>query len=153
MIVNNRLARNDIGLFWCWGVKYGLAERNKVDANRRYGISIGHNDTDNLMRENEIMNSGEVGIIFRDDDRGKDFWANRNTIERNRIINSGGRDGVAIDVYGKTKDVRIVQNEIRETRSSMNRVGVRIHADAGKIELGKNAFSGLAVDVMDQRIA
>ena len=25
---NNRLERNTIGLFWCWGVKYGLAEGN-----------------------------------------------------------------------------------------------------------------------------
>jgi hypothetical protein len=46
VIRGNRLERNDLGLFWCWGVKFGLAENNKIDANRRYGISIGHNDTD-----------------------------------------------------------------------------------------------------------
>ena len=47
---NNTLERNGIGIFWCWGVKYGLAEDNKIHDNRNYGISIGHNDTDNVMR-------------------------------------------------------------------------------------------------------
>ena len=52
-LIGNRLERNEIGLFWCWGVKYGLAERNRIDANRSYGISVGHNDTDNVMRDND----------------------------------------------------------------------------------------------------
>ena len=32
-ILNNRLERNGLGLFWCWGVKYGLAEGNTIDGN------------------------------------------------------------------------------------------------------------------------
>ena len=61
---------NNIGLFWCWGVKYGLAEGNQMDGNRSYGISIGHCDTDNVMRKNRIMKSGKVGILFRDEALG-----------------------------------------------------------------------------------
>ena len=30
-ILNNRLEDNDLGLFWCWGVKFGLAEGNWID--------------------------------------------------------------------------------------------------------------------------
>ena len=60
---NNQLASNRIGLFWCWGVKYGLAEGNRIVDSRDYGISIGHNDTDNVMRNNEITGSGKVGIV------------------------------------------------------------------------------------------
>ena len=67
LIRGNRLERNNLGLFWCWGVKYGLAEDNHIDGNRGYGISIGHSDTDNVMRNNRILNSGKVGILFRDD--------------------------------------------------------------------------------------
>ncbi|MCA9216317.1 MAG: right-handed parallel beta-helix repeat-containing protein, partial [Planctomycetales bacterium] len=72
VIRNNRLERNNLGLFWCWGVKYGLAEGNRIHANRSYGISIGHADTDNVMRNNEITTSGKIGILFRDDARGHD---------------------------------------------------------------------------------
>ena len=151
LIKGNKLERNDLGLFWCWGVKFGLAESNKIDANRSYGISIGHNDTDNLMRNNEITNSGKVGILFRNDERGKDFWANRNTVENNRIINSGGEDGIAIDIQGKTKDVKIADNEIRETREPMKRIGIRIDGQAGKLELTNNVIEGFAIDVLDNR--
>ncbi|MCH7728748.1 MAG: right-handed parallel beta-helix repeat-containing protein, partial [Planctomycetes bacterium] len=102
LIRNNRMERNSQGLFWCWGVKFGLAENNKMIDNRDYGISIGHCDTDNVMRNNEIIGSGKVGILFRNDTRGQDFWANRNRIEKNRIINSGASEGIGIDIQGSS---------------------------------------------------
>lgn len=151
LIRNNQLERNNLGLFWCWGVKYGLAEGNRIHANRSYGISIGHCDTDNVMRNNEISDSGKVGILFRDDARGRDFWANRNLIENNRITNSGAEDGVAIDITGRTRDVRILGNIISETRGPMNRTGIRIGAQAGKVTLAENTIEGLAHTVVDQR--
>jgi hypothetical protein len=83
LVRNSRMVNNDIGLFWCWGVKYGLAEGNQIDGNRSYGSSIGHCDTENVMRNNRITNSGKVGILFRDESRGRDFWPNRNLIENN----------------------------------------------------------------------
>ena len=137
------LERNGLGLFWCWGVKYGLAENNRIVDNINYGVSIGHNDTDNIMRHNQIIGSGKVGVLFRDENRGQDFWANRNTLEDNLIENSGDAKGIAIDIQGKTKDVRIVRNTIRETRAPMQRVGIRISAQAERIELVENQFSGL----------
>lgn len=148
LIRNCKLKDNGLGLFWCWGVKYGLAERNEIIDNRNYGISIGHNDTDNVMRNNRVVGSGKAGIIFRDECRGKDFWANRNTIEDNVIENSGGPDGVAIDIQGKTKDVRIANNEIRETRQPMQRIGIRVGADCERIQLVENRFSGLSKEIV-----
>lgn len=149
----NKLERNNLGLYWCWGVKHGLAENNTIDGNRSYGISIGHNDTDNIMRNNVISNSGKVGILFRDDTRGKDFWANRNLVENNRILNSGDETGVAIDIRGNTKEVVIADNEIRETRQPMKRIGVRIDKLAGKITLTGNRIHGFAHDIVDARTA
>ncbi len=64
VIRNNKLERNDIGLFFCWGVKYGLAEKNRIEDNR-IGISIGHRDTDNLIADNDVLRSGKVGVLFR----------------------------------------------------------------------------------------
>ena len=150
-MVGNRLERNEIGLFWCWGVKYGLAERNRIDASRSCGISFGHNDTDNVTRDNEITNSGKVGILFRDEGGGKDFWANRNVLERNRIVNSGEQDGIAIDIQGQTKDLKIVRNELRDTREPAQRVGIRIAPGAERIEVSDNHIEGFSLALRDER--
>jgi hypothetical protein len=153
VILNNRLEDNDIGLFWCWGVKHGLAEDNKIENNKSYGVSIGHNDTDNVMRNNTITGSGKVGVLFRDESRGKDFWPNRNTLEGNTIEDSGDEEGVAIDIHGRTRDLVIAGNTLRETRQPMRRVGIRIAPEAGKVRLEKNSFDGFAQDVRDERKA
>lgn len=144
---------NTIGLFWCWGVKFGLAEDNYMDGNRDYGISIGHCDTDNVMRNNQVHNSGKVGILFRDDARGQDFSAHRNLLEKNKVVNSGGEDGIGIDIHGKTRDTKISTNEIIETRKPMNRTGIRIAETAGAVHLNANTIRGFATAVDDRRQA
>jgi hypothetical protein len=149
----NKLERNGIGIFFCWGIKYGLAEKNTIEGSRDYGVSIGHNDTDNVIRDNDIKASGVSGVLFRDEARGKDFWPNRNRVENNRIIDSGPEDGVAVDVHGKTHDVTISGNEIRETRGAMKRTAVRIAAAAKNIRVEKNRIAGFAVEIADNRPA
>ncbi len=154
MIRNNRVERNSIGIFFfCWGVKHGLAEHNKAVDNRDFGVSIGHNDTDNIVRNNLIQGSGKVGVLFRDESGGKDFWPNRNAIEDNRILDSGPADGIAIDIQGKTRDVTIVKNEIRESRGPVHRTGIRIGKEVGPVTLAGNRIDGFAVDIADQRKA
>ena len=148
---NNKLERNRIGIFWCWGVKFGLAEKNTIDGNRDYGISIGHCDTDNVMRHNKVLNSGKVGVLFRNDTRGQDFWANRNVLEHNQIIDSGAEGGIAIDINGKTKEVRITNNVIQETREALKRTGIRIAAEAGKVHLADNVIKGFSHSITDLR--
>jgi hypothetical protein len=142
------MENNTIGLFWCWGVRFGRAENNKMIGNRSYGISIGHNDTDNVMRNNLVKNSGQVGILFRDDSRGLDFWANRNLVENNKIINSGGESGVAIDIRGKTKDIAISNNQLSETRGAEMRVGIRIAAQTERIRIEGNEVTGFAQTIV-----
>lgn len=151
LIRNNHLERNGIGVFWCWGVKYGLAENNKIIDSVKHGMTIGHNDTDNVIRNNEIINSGIGGILFRNPTHGKDFWANRNTVEKNRIVDSGDEKGIAIDVTGKTKDVVIAGNEIVETRKSASRIGIRVGADTSNIRLADNKVTGFAKGIEDLR--
>lgn len=151
LIRNCVLEGNDQGLFWCWGVKFGLAEHNHMLNNRSYGTSIGHNDTDNVMRHNRISGSGKVGILFRNDARGHDFWANRNVIENNQISNTGGDDGIAIDIQGQTKDIQLTGNKLSEYRQPMNRVGIRVGSEAKNISISDNAIEGFATAIMDQR--
>jgi hypothetical protein len=146
---NNRISRNEIGIFFCWGVRFGLAEGNTIEEIRTAGISFGHRDTDNLARDNTIVRSGQVGILFRDETEA--FGAHRNRCERNRVIDSGPADGVGIDVQGKTNAVTLSENEIRETRSPETRIGIRIGSKAKDIALAGNRIEGYSVGVSDLR--
>jgi hypothetical protein len=149
---NNKLAGNDIGLFFCWGVKYGLAEGNKISGSKSYGISIGHRDNENLIVGNDVANSGKAGVLFRAE-RGKDFAPHRNRLENNRIVDSGPENGAAVDVQGETQEVQISGNDIRETRGPASRVGIRLGAKTSQIELAGNRFAGLSREVEDLRMA
>ncbi|MBS0266654.1 MAG: right-handed parallel beta-helix repeat-containing protein [Planctomycetes bacterium] len=150
VIRNNRSERNDIGIFFCWGVKFGLAEKNKIDGCRSSGVSIGHRDNNNLVCDNDILNSGKVGVLFRPE-RGKAFAPHRNRIENNRIVDSGPADGVAIDVQGETDAIVLSRNQIRESRQPMQRVGIRLGAQAGQVEMKENKIDGVSVAVADLR--
>lgn len=145
LIRNNHLEGNDIGIFFCWGVKYGLAENNR-SINNRVGISIGHRDTDNLIRNNEVRDSREVGILFRPE-RGPTFCAHRNRVENNRVINSGSESGIAIDIQGGTESVTIASNELRETRGTAQRIGIRLGPETKSITLSDNRIEGFAESV------
>jgi hypothetical protein len=150
VIVGNRIERCDIGLFFCWGVKYGLAKRNTIAASRGYGISIGHRDNENLIVDNDVADSGKAGVLFRPE-RGKDFAPHRNRLERNRIVNSGPDGGAGVDVQGLTQEVAIVGNDIRETRAPAQRVGIRLGAQTREIKLAENRFAGLMKEIEDLR--
>ena len=150
VIKGNRLAGNDIGLFFCWGVKYGLAEGNKIEDCGSYGISIGHRDNENLIVDNDVLRSGKAGVLFRAE-RGKDFAPHNNRLERNRIVDSGAESGAGVDVQGLTQDVAIAGNEIRETRAAAQRVGIRLGKETSQIRLEGNRFAGLAREVDDLR--
>ncbi len=141
---NNRVERNDIGIFFCWGVRFGLAEGNQLDGNQT-SVSIGHRDTDNLVRKNTIKNSGKVGVLFRDE--AKVFAGHRNRIEENTIVDSGNDKGVAIDVQGETEDVILARNVIRETRSPAQRVGIRIGKKTSNVQLVENTIQGFPTGI------
>lgn len=140
-----RAENNDIGLFFCWGVKYGLAEQNQLVGNR-VGISIGHRDTGNLVAGNQVVNSRETGILFRPE-RDASFAGNHNLILSNRVENSGGENGVAIDVQGPTQDVVLRQNELIETRQPGRRVAIRLGRDTRNIRLETNVIKGFAQEL------
>ena len=149
IIRDNRVEHTQIGIFFCWGVRFGLAENNTIADVRGAGISIGHRDTDNLIRGNSIAISGKVGILFRDEPPA--FGPHRNRCENNQLTDSGPEDGVGIDVRGQTQEVTLMQNRVRETRKPMSRIGIRIGAQARDITLVNNQIEGYAVNVSDLR--
>ena len=149
IVRNNRILNNDVGLYFCWGVRHGLAEKNHLEGNR-IGISIGHHDTDNLVRNNEIIGSQEVGLLFREE-RGKAFAGHRNRIENNRLVDNGAENGVAVEIEGGTESVMLVGNEISETRGPANRTAIRLGPETGHITLQNNRIQGFAKDLDGKR--
>jgi hypothetical protein len=150
IIRRNRMSGNDQGLFFCWGVKWALAEKNQIENSKRFGISIGHHDTDNVIRDNDVRASGEVGILFRKE-RAAAFQGHRNRIENNRIVGVVKDQGVGIDVQGQTRSIAIVGNQLRENKEARQRVGIRIGAEAEEIKLDANRIEGFSQGVVDLR--
>jgi len=114
VIRDNDLRGCDIGIFFCWGVKYGLAENNRIEGNR-VGISIGHRDTDNLVASNTIRNSKAQGLLFRPE-RGPGFAGHRNRIVNNKFIDNGANGGAIVDIQGGTEEIQLQGNSFIETR-------------------------------------
>lgn len=150
VVTGCRLEGNDIGFFFCWGVKWALVERNVMADNRRFGVSIGHNDTDNIVRNNEVLRSGKFGIYLRQE-HGPTFAPSRNHIEANRVVDSGNETGAAVEIEGVTEQVTLRNNVLLETRLPAARAGVRIHKEAKAIELNGNRIEGFAQPVADLR--
>jgi hypothetical protein len=152
IVRGNRVERSAEGIYFCWGAQHGLYEKNVLE-DCGYGITIGHRDTDNLIRDNDIRRSGTAGIRFRDDDGKKAFAPHRNRIEGNRIVDSGGEEGVAVDITGQTDGVALVKNELRETRKPAARIGIRLGAETGDIRCIDNRIEGFATAIADLRKA
>jgi hypothetical protein len=147
---NNKIIGNNIGLFFCWGVKYGLAEKNTIEDTKTAGISVGHRDTDNVIRGNTVKRSGKVGILFRPE-RGAGFTGDRNLVEGNVVIDNGDESAAAIDVQGTTAGLVFRGNALRETRGAAKRVAFRLGADTKDIKLENNKVEGFAKSVDDRR--
>jgi len=139
------LERNGTGLFFCWGVKYGLAEKNTIRDNK-IGLSIGHRDDENVIRDNDIAHNGDVGVLFRPE-RGRGYTARNNRIENNRIVDNGGENDAAVDVQGATESNTLAGNLIRETRGAASRIGIRLSAESRDIELVDNRIEGFATQL------
>ena len=153
-VVRDCIARRngEDGLFLCWRVKYGLFEKNVFEDNGRFGISIGHKDTDNLLQNNQVRANHQDGVFFRNETAG--MAAHRNRIENNLIENNGGKgDATGIRVRGETKDLVFRNNIIRDTRAAEARkqtTGIHIEEQAGQVTLEGNQIEA-ATKVEDKR--
>ncbi len=140
------------GLFLCWRVRHGLFEKNVLENNGRFGISIGHKDSDNLLRDNLVRRNGEDGVMFRNESVG--MAAHRNRLENNRIEENGVREPAAgIRVQGATSGLVFLNNVIRDTRpmeAQTQHVGICIEEDAGDVTLDGNEVEAQTT-VVDRR--
>ena len=141
-IIRACTARNngEDGLFLCWRVRHGLFEGNLLENNGRFGISIGHKDTDNLLRLNKVRSNHEDGICFRNE--SLPMAGHRNRLEENTIENNGlKRDVAGIRVRGETGDLIFERNIIRDTRPADQKrqiIGIKVEEKAGPLKLNEN---------------
>ena len=140
------------GLFLCWRVRHGLFEKNILENNGRYGISIGHKDSDNLLQDNQVLSNHEDGVFFRNEAEG--MAGHRNRIENNLIENNGdSTDAAGIRVRGQTRGLVFRNNTIRDTRPPETRkqsVGIRIEEEAGEVVMEGNQIDAM-IKVEDTR--
>lgn len=155
-MVQHCIARkNDTdGLFLCWRVRHGVFEDNVMEGNGRYGISIGHKDSDNLLRRNQVRDNVEEGVYFRPETIG--MAGHRNRLEENVVENNGRKGEVAgIRVRGAARDVVLKNNTIRDTRPEDARkqsVGIQFDESAGPATVEDNTIEARK-SVVDRRRA
>ncbi len=137
--VRNCVARRNgsDGLFLCWRVRHGLFEDNLLEENAQFGISIGHKDSDNVLRRNTVRLNRQNGVFFRNEALG--MAPHRNRLEENTIENNGGAE---IRIRGEVNDLVFVKNTIRDTRQGGENpdVGILIEEKAGRVNLQDNTI-------------
>ncbi|RUL83955.1 right-handed parallel beta-helix repeat-containing protein [Tautonia sociabilis] len=128
------------GLFLCWRVRHGTFEENLLEENGQFGISIGHKDSDNLLRNNRIVRNASNGVFFRNEDEA--MSPHRNRLEANLIEDNGREPGTAaIRVRGEPSGLTFEGNVIRDTRTSADQtqtVGILVEPTVGPIAIGPN---------------
>ncbi len=135
----------DDGLFFCWRVRGGVAQDNVLEGNFGHGLSIGHKDSDNLIRGNLIAQNGRGGVLWRDE--AEPMAAHRVTFEKN-IVRDNERFGVLIS--GQTTGAVLRDNTIEAGEGDRQRVGVQIGPKAGEVKLESNTIRA-ETELIDER--
>ncbi|MFC1557916.1 right-handed parallel beta-helix repeat-containing protein [candidate division KSB1 bacterium] len=143
---------NDQGFYFCWSVTGGSVDNCIFSDNVKYGISIGHRDTDNVIRNCTIEGNKHVGILFRKGGDSEFFGGHRNLID-NCIIRDNGadKDGVGIDITNETNDITIKNCTFGNTSGKIQKIGIQIGKKAKRISFEDNTFSDVPVKVKDLR--
>jgi parallel beta-helix repeat protein len=144
-ILNCRAVKNgEDGLFFCWRVRGGRAEGNTLQENGRYGISIGHKDSRNFVRNNTIVGNAQGGVRWRSEE--EPMAAHEIIFENNTVRDNQGW-GLFVD--GVTRGT-VVRNNVIEDTDGRQKIGVRIGKRAGDVVLEGNTIQAQE-QVLDER--
>jgi hypothetical protein len=137
------------GLVWCWGVKYGVAEDNVIE-DCGSASSIGHRDTDNIMRRNVIRRC-VTGLTYRDDPPHQ--AAHDNLIEENEFIDIGTPEapGYAVNMDAPVKGNVLRRNRFVCTQPGLMTAAIRLGPKVQDVVIEENQVEGIAVEVEDLR--
>lgn len=112
-VMRRNIVRNCTdGIFWCWGVKNGVAEENEISNCSRNGISTGHHDTDNLIRNNRLSGCKASGIFFRPE-RSAPQTSHRVVVEGNTVtVPDDPKTATGIALTRGVEDVVLRHNRV-----------------------------------------
>ena len=145
-VTNCRATGNDEdGFFFCWRVRGGVAEGNWLEGNGGYGMSIGHKDSDNFVRNNTIVGNKQGGVYWRKETQP--MAAHNITFENNQVRDNIGW-GLFVD--GATNGTIIRDNVIEDTGSGRQETGVVIGAEVRTIAIENNQIKA-KVQLLDER--
>jgi len=147
---NRSIGNGNDGLFVCWRVKHGLFENNEIRGNKRFGISIGHKDSDNVFRGNACIGNGAAGICFRNEEEA--MGAHRNVFEDNRVLdNCASAEGEAkasIVIRGHHHDLVFRGNVIGNSRSGgAAAIGILANQYARGLKADNNRFLNVKTEI------
>ena len=102
-----------------------------MEENGRFGISIGHKDSDNLFRHNTIRRNQQHGLFFRNET--EPMAPHRNRFEQNLIENNGGAE---IRIRGAVRDLVFSNDVIRDAQEQGEQnIGLQIEEKVGPVRL------------------
>lgn len=139
------IGNGDDGLFFCWRVRGGLADGNLLENNTGYGMSIGHKDSDNVVRNNTIVGNKRGGVYWRAEQ--EPMAAHRVRFENNVVRDNHGW-GIFID--GVTHGTILRSNLIEDTSAGLQKIGIRIGKRVGEVVLEGNTVSA-STQLLDER--
>ena len=131
------------GFFFCWRVRDAVVEGNRFFDNEGVGISIGHKDSDNLIRGNTVTGNRSGGIHWRRET--EPMGAHRNTIIANTVLNN---DRFQMFIEGETHGTVIRENRIES--ASDEAPAIRIGEHAGDVKIADNTVSA-STKLVDER--
>jgi len=139
------IANGEDGFFFCWRVRGGVAEGNWLENNGGHGMSIGHKDSDNFVRNNTIIGNKRGGVYWREET--EPMAAHRITFEHNTVRDN---EGWGLFVDGATHGTIIRSNVIEDSGSGRQKTGVRIGKKAGEVVIEGNTIKA-ANQLSDER--
>ncbi|MBM3566279.1 MAG: hypothetical protein FJX42_09235, partial [Alphaproteobacteria bacterium] len=107
------------GFFFCWRVRNAVVEDNEFRNNGATGISIGHKDSDNLIRRNLISDNAKGGVQWRNET--EPMAAHNITFTENTVRNNGP---YGLNIEGETHSTVIRGNTIE--CDAPDSVGIRV---------------------------
>jgi len=122
-----------------------VAEGNWLENNGGYGMSIGHKDSDNFVRQNTIIGNKLGGVYWRAET--EPMAAHRVTFENNTVRDN---EGWGLFVDGVTSGTIIRSNVIEDTGSGRQKTGIRIGKQAGEVVMEGNTVKA-AIQLQDER--
>ena len=114
-----------------------------MEDNGRYGISIGHKDTDNEFVNNTIARNGFSGVYFRRETLKNS--GHRNAFRSNKVLDNGNeRQGYGFYISPQAEDLIIENNQIADTHAAKGtqRIGIYKVNGAGSVRAVNNKMSG-----------